>query len=569
MAGKDFRLTALLSVRDSMSPVIKAASARWVGFQKVINSTEFNQLQKQLRLFNRSVKNTVDSASNAFSQIAGPLAGAVAAMGIGVRQAVTGFATTGDAIDKMASRLGLPVERLQEWSYAAKQSGADSQQLEDGLKDLSKHIAEIAAGQDTTSSAATLFKALGISVKDAQGNLRSVEDVFNDLSDAIERNEDPALRTRMAMATLGEGGRRLIPLMTQGSLGLKAMSQQAREMGLVLGQDDVEAAAKLRISLENTRAVFGSIGTSIGAKLAPAVMRIAENFRNLAIANREAFSDRFASVASQCAEAFAKIDFQGIANAILVVADVALRAFNVLGGFNTVIYGMAAIMAGKALVSVVAFGSNLITLGKTLYGLAGAARTVGVAMATALGPVGLAITAIAVAAGVVVANWNSIAGAIQSGYESFAGWLSSAWDTVIGTVKQGGEALLGWVASVWNSIAGYFGNLGEYWAEACVGWYTSVQESLAHVWEMIKSFFSGIDFSSMIPDGLKKVFNFVAEGAQSVMPAVSPVAQMNGQMAIRVTAAGGAVAQIDDVSSDGGLSIVGSVGRSDRSMEGY
>ena len=52
-------------------------------------------------------------------------------------------------------------------------------------------------------------------------------------------------------------------------------------------------------------------------------------------------------------------------------------------------------------------------------------------------------------------------------------------------------------------------------------------------------------------------------------PAVDPVAQMNGQMAIRVTAAGGAAAQIDDISSDGGLSIIGSVGRSDRSMEDY
>ncbi len=547
MAGKDFRLTALLSVRDSMSPVIKAASARWVGFQKVINSTEFNQLQKQMRLFNRGVKNTVDSASNAFKAIAGPLAGAVASMGLGVRSAVEGFAQTGDSIDKMATRLGLSAERLQEWSFAAKQSGANSQQLEDGLKDLSKHIAEIATGKDTTSSAATLFKVLGISVKDAQGNLRSVEAVFEELSDAIQRNEDPALRTRMAMATLGEGGRRLIPLMAQGSAGLKEMSRQAHEMGLVLSQEDVEAATKLQTSLDNTKAVFGSLGTSIGAKLAPAVMRIAENFRKLAIANREAFSERFAGVAEQFAEAFSKIDFQGIANTILMIADCALKAFNALGGFNTVIYSMAAIMAGKAIVSLVTFGSNLITLGKTLYGLASAARVVGVAMATALGPVGLAITAIAIAAGLVIANWDSITAAIKQGYESFVGWVSS----------------------IWKSITGYFSGLGDYWSEACTGWYASVKESLTHVWKMIKSFFSGIDFSSLIPDGLKKIFNFVADGAQAVMPSVDPVAQMNGQMAIRVTAAGGAVAAIDDISSDGGLSIIGSVGRSDRSMEGY
>lgn len=548
MAGKDFRLTALLSVRDSMSPIVKAASQRWVGFQKVINSTEFTALQKQLRLFNRSLKNTVDSAKKSFKQIALPATAAISAMGVGLQQSVTGFASAGDAIDKMSTRVGISAEKLQEWSYAAKNNGASAEKLEDGLKDLSKHIVEIASGKDTTSSAATLFQALGISVKDAKGNLRSTEAIFEEFADAIQRNEDPALRVAMAMAVFGEGGRKLIPMLSQGSAGLKEMGLQARAMGLVLSEEDVAAAASLQTSLGNMKAVFSSVSNTIGAKLAPAVMRISESFKNLAIANREAFSERFAGVAAQFGEAFTKINFQGIADAILTVADVALRVFNILGGFNTIIYAMAAIMAGKAIVSVVAFGSNLITLGKTLYGLAGTARAVGMAMATALGPVGLAITAIGIVAALVIANWDSICDTVRQGYEAFAGWISS----------------------LWNSITSAFSSIGDAWADACVSWYASVKDSLLHVWEMIKSFFSGIDLSSLIPDGLKRIFNFIGGGIQSTaMPAVDPVAQMNGQMAIRVTAAGGAAAQIDDISSDGGLSIIGSVGRSDRSMEDY
>ena len=570
MAGKDFRLTALLSVRDSMSPIVKAASQRWVGFQKVINSTEFSALQKQLRLFNRSLKNTVDSAKESFRQLALPATAAIGAMGVGLQQSVTGFASTGDAIDKMSARVGISAEKLQEWSYAAKNNGSSAEKLEDGLKDLSKHIVEIASGKDTTSSAATLFQALGISVKDAKGNLRSTEVVFQELADAIQRNEDPALRASMAMAVLGEGGRQLVPMLSQGSAGLKEMGQQARAMGIVMSEEDVAAAASLQTSLDNMKAVFTSVSNTIGAKLAPAVMRISESFKNLAIANREAFSERFASVATQFGEAFSKINFQGIADAILTVADVALRVFNILGGFNTIIYAMSAIMAGKAIVSVVAFGSNLITLGKTLYGLAGTARAVGMAMATALGPVGLAITAIAIAAALVIANWDSICEAVRQSYDAFVGWISSLWDSVVSAIQAGFSAYLDWITSCWDAITSAFSSIGDAWTNACTGWYASVKDSLLHVWEMIKSFFSGIDLSSLIPDGLKRIFNFVGGGIQSTaMPAVDPVAQMNGQMAIRVTAAGGAAAQIDDISSDGGLSIIGSVGRSDRSMEDY
>ena len=576
MAGKDFRLTALLAVRDTMSPAIKAASSRWDGFRKTIDSTEFRKLQKQLRLFNRSLKNTVDSAADAAMKIAGPFAGIAASLGMGVKEAVTGFAAAGDAVDKMAARVGLSAETLQEWSFAAKHAGASSEALENGLKDLSKHMAEIASGSDTTSSAATLFKALGIAVKDAGGKIRPVAEVFEEFADAIKRNEDPALRTRMAMAALGEGGRSLIPMMSAGSEGLREMSKQARDLGLVMSSEDVAAAANLTDHLDDMRAVFGSIGTTIGAKLAPVVVRLADQFRDLVAANREAFSARFASVASQFAESFSRIDFQGIANAVLTVADVSIRAFNAVGGFNTVLYGMGALMAGKAVTSVITFGSNIIQLGRTMWGLATAARTVGIAMAGALGPVGLVIAGVAAAAAVVVANWDSIWPAVKAGASACANWVSGAWQSMAHGLTGVWTMVKAGFAGAWNFVTDSLG--------------ASVKDGLANVLTMVKGFFAGLDFASLIPSGVRKIFDVLfgrrssgsttssdASAADTAVtpilqpmpvPRLQPAAQMSGRMAIQVTAAGGTSAQITDVAASDGLSILGSVGRSDRSFEG-
>lgn len=576
MAGNDFRLTALLSVRDTMSPAIKAVSSRWDGFRKTIDSTEFRNLQKRLRLFNRSLKNTVDSAADAAVKIAGPFAGIAASLGMGVKEAVTGFAAAGDAVDKMAARVGLSAETLQEWSFAAKHVGASPEALENGLKDLSKHMAEIASGSDTTSSAATLFKALGIAVKDAGGKIRPVAEVFEEFADAIKRNEDPALRTRMAMAALGEGGRSLIPMMSAGSEGLREMSKQARDLGLVMSSEDVAAAANLTDHLDDMRAVFGSIGTTIGAKLAPVVVRLADQFRDLVAANREAFSARFASVASQFAESFSRIDFQGIANAVLTAADVSIRAFNAVGGFNTVLYGMGALMAGKAVTSVITFGSNLLTLGRTMWGLATAARTVGIAMAGALGPVGLVITGVAAAAAVVAANWDSIWPAVKGGASACANWVSGVWQSMAYGLTGVWQTVKAGFAGAWNFVTDSLG--------------ASVKDGLANAWTMVKDFFAGLDFASLIPTGIRKVFDVLlgrrsngsttssdASAADTAvtpilqpmpLPRLQPAAQMSGRMAIQVTAAGGTSAQITDVAASDGLSILGSVGRSDRSFEG-
>ena len=576
MAGNDFRLTALLSVRDTMSPAIKAVSSRWDGFRKTIDSTEFRNLQKRLRLFNRSLKNSVDSAADAAVKIAGPFAGIAASLGMGVKEAVTGFAAAGDAVDKMAARVGLSAETLQEWSFAAKHAGASPEALENGLKDLSKHMAEIASGSDTTSSAATLFKTLGIAVKDAGGKIRPVAEVFEEFADAIKRNEDPALRTRMAMAALGEGGRSLIPMMSAGSVGLREMSKQARDLGLVMSSEDVAAAANLTDHLDDMRAVFGSIGTTIGAKLAPVVVRLSDQFRDLVAANREAFSSRFAAVATQFAESFSRIDFQGIANAVLTVADVSIRAFNAVGGFNTVLYGMGALMAGKAVTSVLTFGSNLLTLGRTMWGLATAARTVGIAMAGALGPVGLVIAGVATAAAVVAANWDSIWPAVKAGASACANWVSGAWQSMAHGLTGVWQTVKAGFSGAWNFVTDSLG--------------ASVKDGLANVWTMVKDFFAGLDFASLIPSGVRKVFDVllgrrsngsttssdasVADTAVTPilqpmpLPRLQPAAQMSGRMAIQVTAAGGTSAQITDVAASDGLSILGSVGRSDRSFEG-
>lgn len=586
MAGKDFRLTALLAVRDRLSPVLTAVGKRWNGFQKVVDSTNFDNLQKQLRLFNRSMKNVVDSATDTASKIGGPFAALAGTLGLSLQQSVTSFAETGDALDKMSQRLGMSAERLQEWSFAATHAGAAPEDLEDALKDLSEHMAEIAAGVDTSSDAFTLFQALGIQMRDAAGNIRPVEEVFNELADAIERNEDPALRTKMAMATMGDSGRKLIPMMSGGAKAIADMAVQARELGLVMSNEAVASAAEVTDHLADMQSVIGSVGTTIGTILAPTVIRLSDRFRDLVAANRSPFSERFAAVAQQFADSFSRIDFQGIANALLTVADYSIRAFNALGGFNTVLYAMGAIMAGKTVMSIVSLGSSLITMGKTLWGLATAAKTVGLAMAGAFGPVGLVLSGVAVAAGVVIANWDKIWPAIRDGASSAFGWLFQTFDYVGTRFAAVAEAIISTAKALFTGdLAGLFSGfddlivsvfnlLPQRWAKACVNWYESIKSSLAEVGQMIRDFFSGFDF-------FRKMFGWLAPaGGQTPTPAgaaagvvpasvLMPDARMSGQMAIQVTAVGGASAQIADIESSDGLTIRGSVGRSDRSMSDY
>lgn len=568
MAGKDFRLTAVLAVRDVASPVVKAFSARWQGLAKVVQSTSFSGFQRQMRLFNRSMQDVVENARGVSGMLAGPLAAAAGAVGFSLQQAVSHFAATGDGLDKMSARVGVSVEKLQEWSYAATQSGASQEILEDALKDFGKHMSEIDRGVDTTSGAATLFAHLGIQMRDTAGNMRSVESVFRDFADAIQRNTDPTLRASMAMAVFGENGRKLIPMLQGGSAGLDDMALKARELGVVMSQDAVNSASNLSTDLTNLQMAIGAVGTAIATRISPTISLMAQRLQGLVVANREAFSERFASVAERFAQALEQIDFEGIVGGLLTFSDYAIRAFNAVGGFNTVLYGMGALMAGKTVMAVVSLGSSVMTMIQTFGALATAARTVGVAMAGALGPVSLVIGGVAIAAGVVIANWDRIWPTIQAGASACVDFVGAAWDRMAGRFGAVVQAVLATAKAFFRGdfpnvlrglddvVKSVFNVIPDAWAKVSTEWYESVKNTVKKVGGAIRDFFTigGHDGST---------------NATAQMPAMLPDQRMSGRIAVDVMAAGGASAALTDVSADGGLQIIGSVGRSERSAVYY
>lgn len=600
MANKDFRLTAVLAVRDTMSPVLAVASQKWEGFKTAIDSTEFNDLNRKLKLAQRSVQDFASEAQGVAQAVGAPFAAVAGAVGFSLQSAVTGFAQAGDGLDKMSARLGISAVKLQEWSFAATHAGAAPEDLEDALKDLSEKIAEVAGGD--TGDAAQLFSALGISVKDASGKIRPASDIFEEVADAIQRNEDPALRTKMAMVLMGDSGRKLIPMLSGGAQGLDDMAKQAHDLGLVMNEDAVAAAAKMTGHMNDMKASVTAVGHEIGYRLSPIVISMSDRFRDLAAANKGALGEKVEKVAGSFADAIGKIDFEGIASAILTIADYSVRAFNAIGGFNTVLYGMGALIAGKSIMAVVSLGSSVIGLVQSFGAVASAAKAFGIVATTSMGPIGWVLGALAVGAGIIIANWDRIGPALKEVVGSVIDFVPGAFDvckekfgavagailtTATGLFRGDFKTLFGGLDDLATAS---FNLLPGAWGKAAVSWYESVKASVSRIGQMIKDFFANFDFKSlmpnmddMIPSGVKSFFGFGVDKDDDPNPKAArmersagfanPVsmepdrsARMSGEMVVRVAASPGTTAQLADMSADG-MKLTGNVGYSDRYAE--
>ena len=84
--------------------------------------------------------------------------------------------------------------------------------------------------------ASIAFKALGIDVRDASGNIRDTNAVFLDIADRFGRMQDGATKSALAMQVFGKSGAELIPLLNSGRDGLKGMAAYA-EHAQVLGHE--------------------------------------------------------------------------------------------------------------------------------------------------------------------------------------------------------------------------------------------------------------------------------------------------------------------------------------------
>lgn len=197
------------------------------------------------------------------------IAGALTAMAGAVGYAVLKTINHIDDLNDVSQRIGVPVEQLSALAHAASLSGTDLDGLATAMRRFSVNMNEAADG---TGKGAGAFAALGISVKDSEGNLRKHTDVMADIAERFAGMEDGAGKTALAMTLFGRSGTDLIPMLNEGRDGLKAMTDEAAELGLVIDTKVAKAADAFNDNLTRLKAVKQGLVTLIAARMLPVLL---------------------------------------------------------------------------------------------------------------------------------------------------------------------------------------------------------------------------------------------------------------------------------------------------------
>jgi len=180
-----------------------------------------------------------------------------------------------DAIGKEAQKTGIGVEAFSGLILSAELADVSMQTLSTSLGKLSKNMVETSQG---TGEAQKTFEALGISVKNTDGTLKSADQVLIEIAGKFEQTSDGATKTAAAIALLGRSGKELIPLLNAGAAGLEEMRATAERMGLVIDKNTAYQVERFNDNLKILGKTQEGITNLVIQGIIPALVRLSDMF---------------------------------------------------------------------------------------------------------------------------------------------------------------------------------------------------------------------------------------------------------------------------------------------------
>lgn len=125
------------------------------------------------------------------------------------------------------------------------------------------------------------FEKLGVATRDASGHLRSSLDIMLDTNAELLKFKEGIDRNTEGQRIYGKSWGEVQGILRLTKEGMEESARKARELGLVVGEENVEATAKYRAAMNDTHDVLEATEKAIGDALLPVLTQLGEWFSSI------------------------------------------------------------------------------------------------------------------------------------------------------------------------------------------------------------------------------------------------------------------------------------------------
>lgn len=292
--------------------------------------------------------------------------GTAALVGIGgvAGKFVADWAHGAQVIERTSKQYGVSTDALQEWQYAVKSVGGDSESVGELFKELGLRLAEV--GETGTGSALDALTLLKIRIEDIR-KLKP-EDQMDLIADRLSQVVDVGARTFIKDSLFGGEFEKVGEVLELGSEGIAALRKEARDLGGVLSGEALRDAAQFNKEMVKTKTIVGGVGSEIAITLLPKVQEIVKAIGDWVRENRGLITSRVDDFIRGVSDAARKLG-PLLSDGLDLVVDIS----NAVGGIENAIMLSAGAWAAWQTAALAAIGP----VGVALAGVAASAALAG------------------------------------------------------------------------------------------------------------------------------------------------------------------------------------------------
>ena len=214
----------------------------------------------------REVSSFTDTAKRQFTALGSVITGvSVVAIGAFVKKTIDAT----DKIGKLSIRLGESTEFLSEMGFVAERSGVRIEAMQVGIQRANRRIAEFA--MLNRGVAAGAIKRLGLQVKNADGSVKSFEQILPELADSLNKVSDSGEKVRLAFQLFDTEGVSFIQILNEGSSGIEKLRTRAQALGKTISGEMAKDAADAADAILDLETAFGGLSREISISAAPSI----------------------------------------------------------------------------------------------------------------------------------------------------------------------------------------------------------------------------------------------------------------------------------------------------------
>ena len=409
--GTKLRLNELKTAQEGVAK----GSEDWDTLQREIIATEqqLESLQRDYRSFGSVGAQQVAAVGRSMEELGGKIEGVgrklapVSAAGGAVLGALgkLGYEAVqnADDLNTLAKQTGFTTEELQQFRYASDLIDVSAEDITGSISKLRKAM----------TGHADAWEALGVATTDANGNLRDSSTVFYETLQALSQISNETERDTLAMEIFGKSADQLAGIIDDGGAALKQYGQEAKDLGLILDQDALDALNQTNDSIDRLKAQgtanLAKLGATVATTFGPYIEKAADLAGKLA--------DRIGNLSPEQTEFIAKA--AGIAAALAPVLTIGGKLISGVGMFLT-------------------YAPKVVGVIKTIAG--------------AFSPWALVIGAIVAGAIAIYTNWDKItawwSNTVVPKFEAAGAELRQDWENI----KATGAAVRDGVVNAWTAL---------------------------------------------------------------------------------------------------------------------